>query len=340
MLWVGTYAAKGGAGLYPIERSDGALRVGEPEADIVNASFGVWCGATGTAYFVDEQEAGRITAWRRDGGRWVATGAKETGGALPCYVSLSPDRRCLAVANYGDGSVAVIGRDPDTGQLGDIIDIVRHTGRGKDPERQEGPHAHCAVFNADGRELYHVDLGLDRVFVYGINQGRIERQEVALVLPGGSGPRHLAFHPDGRHALLLCELSGQLLLLRRGLQELIVAHALPAAPGGGGPDNLGGHLSVAADGSILVTNRGHDSLAAFAVTGERLEMRGWRRTGGASPRHFHSDGADVVVAHEETGSISLLAPPSADGGADVRATVPLPGAAFIIDIPQQGDRQT
>ena len=334
MLWVGTYAAKGGGGLHPVERPDGSLRVGEPEPGIVNASFGVWCDAVRTAYFVDEREDGRITAWRRDGGRWRTIGAVRTGGALPCYVSLSPDRRSLAVANYGDGSVALIGLDPETGQPGDVTDIVRHTGRGKDPERQEGPHAHCAVFTEDGRELYHVDLGQDRVFVYTITSGRIERQAIALVLPGGTGPRHIALHPDRQHALLLCELSGELLLLRRGSEGLCVIHALPGAPGGGGADNLGGHLSIAADGSILVTNRGHDSLAEFAISGDQLVGRGWRHTGGASPRHFHLDGAHAFVAHEESGSVSLLTRPSARGDADPGVTAPVPGAAFVIDIPE------
>lgn len=334
MLWIGTYAAKGGAGLYPVERSDGALRLGDPERGIANASFGVWCAATRTAYFVDEREAGRVAAWRRDGGRWLAIGAAETGGALPCYVSLSPDRRRLAAANYGDGSVALIGVDAETGQPGKIIDIVRHAGQGKDPERQEGPHAHCAVFNEDGRRLYHVDLGLDRVFVYEIAEGRIERRETALVAPEGSGPRHLAFHPDGAHALLLCELSAELLLLRRGSDGLSVIHALPAAPGGGGSDNLGGHLAIAADGSILVTNRGHDSLAAFVITGGRLERRGWTHTGGKSPRHFHAEGGHVLVAHEESGSISWLTRPSAEDDPGPCQTAPVPGAAFIVDIPE------
>jgi len=334
MLWVGTYAAKGGAGLHPIQRSDAALRVGEPEPGIVNASFGVWSDAARTAYFVDEREEGRITAWRRDSGRWRSIGAESTGGALPCYVSLSPDRRSVAVANYGDGSVALIGLDPESGRLGQITDIVRHTGRGKDPERQEGPHAHCAVFTEDGRELYHVDLGQDRVFAYAIASGRIERQAIALVLPGGAGPRHIALHPDRQHALLLCELSGELLLLRRESEGLRVIHALPGAPEGGGADNLGGHLSIAADGSILVTNRGHDSLAEFAISGGRLMRRGWRHTGGASPRHFHLDGVHALVAHEESGSVSLLARPSAEGDAGPCATAAVPGAAFVIDFPE------
>lgn len=337
MLWLGTYEAKGGKGLHPLERAEERLGLGAPDRRIGNASFGAWNARGRIAYFVDEQEAGRVTAWTYRAGGWHPHGAHGTGGALPCYLSLDPSRAFLAVANYADGSVALIDLERETGRIGELADIRRGSGRGPDPDRQAGPHAHCAVFDEQSRWLYHVDLGLDRVLRYRLEDGRLGEAETAFEAPPGSGPRHLVLHPDRKHALLLCELSAELMLLERSGTGFVCREAVKTAPEPSA-GNLGGHLALAPDGRVLATNRGHDSLVAYAIEQGRLRRHGWIRTGGRSPRHFHAGDRHVLVAHEESGTVTLVPMPEAD--ADPRppaASVAAPGAAFILYAPIAGE---
>lgn len=331
-LWAGTYSAKGGAGLYPLERRDGAFVVGVPEPRIANASFGVWSDHHQLAYFVDEQEEGRIGTWQRQETAWQQVGSLASGGALPCYLALSSDGQWLACANYGDGTVAIFGIDPQTGVPVKKAAAFQPSGQGINPERQDGPHAHCVVFSKDDQSLYHVDLGLDCVFRHELREGGIASSHVALAAPPGAGPRHLLLAPDEVHALLICELSAQVLLLRREGTRLICIQTVPTAPEAFDGDNLGGHLAFDANGDVLVTNRGHDSLVRFGLSGAKLTMLGWSRTGGSSPRHIALDGPGAIVAHEESGGITEV--PRIGGNGAVKMIADIPGAAFLLDIPR------
>jgi 6-phosphogluconolactonase len=282
---------------------------------------------------VDERDAGRVAAWGRSGHAWEERGTQATGGSAPCYLSFNPDLSLLAVANYGDGSVGLVRLERGTGRIGELSDTARPAGSGIDPERQAGPHAHCALFDERGDNLFHVDLGADRIWRHRVEDGRFHDRAVAFEAPPGSGPRHLLLHPDQRHALLLSELSGELMLLARRETDFDLVHSIRTSPERAG-DNLGGHLAIGPGGLILVTNRGHDSLAAFAVRDERLEPRGWVHTGAASPRHFHVGEMAVLVAHEEGETVTAVPLPRADAeGLGSSQAVAVPGAAFIIDIP-------
>jgi 6-phosphogluconolactonase len=325
-LWVGTYREQGGSGLTPLATLD-PLAAGEPTEAIANASFGVWSAHHGLAYFVDELEDGRVGAWRRDAGGWALAGTCTSGGAAPCFLSLSNDGSLLAVANYGDGTVGLIGVNPESGYAERLLDLYQGEGHGPDPERQEGPHAHCVLFAEDDAALYHVDLGTDRIYRHEVGRSGFADTTVAFQAPAGIGPRHLALLPGSDLALLVCELGARLLLLRREEGRFVCLDDVATAPV---PckGNLGGHLGLMADGDIYVTNRGHDSLVRFAIEDEKLVPQAWWPTGGSSPRHFIIDGTTALVAHEEGGGVTRL-----DLDSGLAGRVDIPAAAFLIDIP-------
>lgn len=325
-LWVGTYQAQGGRGLYPLTHRVPPA-AGDPASAIRNASFGVWSARHRLAYFVDELEDGRIGAWKLDASGWLPAGACSTGGALPCFLSLSDDGTRLAVANYGDGTVSLIGLDADTGSPEQLVDLYRGGGRGPDPERQDRPHAHCVLFTDEDAGLFHVDLGTDRIYHHRIGSAGFEHTSVALEAPAGVGPRHLALLPDGERAVLVCELGARLLLLRREGERFECLDDVATAPEVS-EGNLGGHLSLAEDGAIYVTNRGHDSLVRFAIDSDRLVQQAWWPTGGSSPRHFVIEGSTALVAHEEGGGVTCL-----DLEGEVTGRAAVPAAAFLIDVP-------
>lgn len=332
-VWVGTYGKRGGKGLVPIDiGEDLTLAAGLPEPAIADASFGI-AGTEELFHFVSEGDRGKIGTWQLVGGAWSKVACVDSGGSQPCYLAIRPDGALLATANYGDGTVAVLGIDPATGVPTGATEALRVSGHGPDATRQDGPHPHCAVFAPDGDRLFHVDLGLDRVFEYRLGDEALGEPRVVFDAPPGSGPRHLVWLPDGERAVLVTELSAQLLLLRWDGEAFVSLDVQSIGVGRAANENLGGHLALAKADRVLVTVRGEDTLVEFAVEGERLVRTGWAATD-ASPRHFHVNCETVLVANEEGGTVQLYRRRDlSSAGAKPCATATVPGAAFVLAPP-------
>lgn len=330
-FWIGTYAAKGGLGLYPLTlRPGGELDLGLPTTAIRNASFALSHPDMPIAWFVNEQEDGRVVSAALKGGAWEVLGDVPSGGSLPCFLARHPTRDLLAVANYADGAVTLLPLDATSGIARAPCDRVLQSGRGPDLERQAGPHAHCVAFSADGNFLYHVDLGLDRVWRYAVTGQRLGPAEVVFEAPAGWGARHLALLPDGVHAVLICEMAATCMLLRLDGKRFACLDSIPTAPTE--KANIGGDLRLIALDRLLVTNRGHDSVALVRIEDGRLQREAERDSAGSSPRHVLPVGQQTLIAHEEAGGVVLLPLPGAKG-TWVRS-VSIPGAAFILE-PQE-----
>jgi len=331
-LFVGTYSSAGGAGLYPLRRAAGGWSLGEPFSGAANASYGACSARRGVHYLLDEQREGTLGVFRLDRGAWQALARVPTGGREPCYAALSPDENWLAVANYGSGSLALFRLD-DAGLTGEPVAVRPHSGHGPNAERQDGPHAHCAVFSPDGEWLYQTDLGTDeiRAFAFDPARGLTGVEQTAWHAPAGSGPRHLVFHPREPIALLVSELASTLTVLDVGEGTLTERQCVSTLPDGFDGDSLGGHLALNAAGTrAYVTNRGHDSIAVFAVDDGTLSLIGHTPSGGASPRFFVllEVEATLLVANEEGNSVAVFAVQD-DGTLAQSATVEVPGPAFI-----------
>lgn len=329
--WIGSYAANGGAGLYPLTVTDaGEWRTEPAEDSIRNASHGVRSARHGLVYLVDEV-AGTLGAWRFDGA-WSCAARVEAGGDGPCFVALDPAEARLAVAHYGSGSAALFDLDPATGLPAPAPARWQAHGHGTDPERQEGPHAHCVVFAPDGSWLYVVDLGTDRIVAFDPGRSFAEPR-LAFAAPAGSGPRHLILHPTRPLACLVSELASTITLLAVDGPVLRPLDRCSTLPAGFAGESLGGHIGFAAAGTrVYVTNRGHDSIALFAVADERLALLGHVPSGGASPRFFHLDEGrrEMLVAHEEGGGVTRFAVGD-DGRLSRRpGALGVPGAVFIL----------
>ena len=121
-------------------------------------------------------------------------------GSGPCHLTVDRTGKNVLVANYGSGSVACLPIQAD-GTLGAASAFIQHEGKGADPSRQEGPHAHSINLDAANRFAFVADLGLDKVLVYRFDadKGTLDAQRSAVRhgRARGSGPRHFAFHPGG-----------------------------------------------------------------------------------------------------------------------------------------------
>jgi 6-phosphogluconolactonase len=241
-----------------------------------------------------------------------------TEGRNPAHVSVDPTARYVMAANYsgtttGGGSVAVLPIQAN-GQLSPPSDVVVH--RGTLGPRQDGPHAHMALPDPSGRFILVNDLGLDTTFIYRLDAGAgklVSGDPDILPAVTGAGPRHLAYHPNGRFVFILHELNSTLRSLswdsERGvLQEIQTISTLPEGYMG---TNSTAHVLVAPSGRfVYASNRGHDSIAVFSVnpaTG-RLEFieRVW--TYGETPRNFAIDptGNFMYIGHQNTDNIVVF----------------------------------
>ncbi|HEY1626647.1 MAG TPA: lactonase family protein [Streptosporangiaceae bacterium] len=252
------------------------------------------------------EPGGGIAAYARD----PATGAITllntvcSGGAEPAHLELDPSERFAIVANYGSGSVAVFAREAD-GRLAAMTGHVQHQG--------PRPHPHQICFDPVTGDVLVPDKGLDAVFGYRLGEdgSLTERPAARIAGSPGSGPRHLAVHPDGQHLFLANELVSSLVVLRRDGDRFTGAGTACTVPDGFTGRNYPSTVRVSASGRwVLAANRGHNSIAVFGfdpATGE-LGPPLVQPCGGRWPRDFvfSPDGARLLVANQRSGTVALF----------------------------------
>ena len=236
-------------------------------------------------------------------------------GQGPCHVNIDRTGRLAMIANYGSGSCASYAIKDD-GSLGEAASFHQHTGSGADPKRQAGPHAHSANFSPDNQFAFVCDLGLDKVFIYRIDPatGKTEPHGEGKVAPS-SGPRHLAFHPNGKFVFVNNEMAMTETTFaydagKGSVTEVATVSTVPEA------DRSQKGLSTAEtrvhpNGKfVYVSNRGHDTIAVFScdpATG-RLKLLENVNCEGKTPRNFNLDpsGRWLFVAHQDSNSVALF----------------------------------
>jgi 6-phosphogluconolactonase len=257
----------------------------------------------GVAAFKIDQQSGKLTLLNQ----------RATDGVDPCHVNIDQTDKVVVITNYTSGSVAVFPVNAD-GSLGEQKQFIQYqTASHVNPIRQEGPHAHSAFISANNRYMFIQDLGGDYIHQYKIDltqQKIIENNPTVLQAKPGAGPRHLAFHPNQRYAYIVTELSNTVIVCDYAAQtglltEKQIVTTLPADFRG---ESISADIHVTADGRFLYTsNRGHDSLAIFAInkdTGE-LTAIGHQATLGKAPRNFFITPDDklLLCANQDTNNI-------------------------------------
>ncbi|WP_208643220.1 lactonase family protein [Streptomyces diastatochromogenes] len=261
-----------------------------------------------TLYAVDERQDGAVTAVRL-GDRRVL-GSRSTGGASPCHLSVHPGGRWLLSANYQSGSVAVHPIDA-SGALGERTDLVTHTTPAPGPG-QQGPHAHQFITSPDGGHVHAVDLGTDTVYTYRLDQAKGTLTEAAQAhTRPGAGPRHLTFHPGGRYAYLANEVDDTVAVCAYDPATGRLTIGDPQPTGSAGGTNYPAQILVTANGSYaFLANRGHNSIARYAVEadGARLRLLGTVPVAGDFPRQiaFSPDGRLLFAANQRSGTVSVF----------------------------------
>jgi 6-phosphogluconolactonase len=320
IAYVGTYTGPDSKGIYAFrfDVSNGELTSLGLMAESTNPSFLAVDPAERFLYAANEtsnyegQKSGGVSAWAidRKTGKLTFLNEVPSGGAGPCYVTLDKTGRYVLVANYDGGSVAVfpVGQD---GRLGAASAFVQHTGHGVNPERQEGPHAHAIELSPDNRFAIAADLGLDELLVYRFDPSggtlTANNPPFAKVEPG-AGPRHLAFHPNGKFLYVINEMQSSITAFSYSagtLHNLGTVSTLPKEFKG---HDDAAEIVVHPTGRFLYgSNRGHDSIAVFSIdpaTGTLTPVE-YASTRGKTPRNFAVDptGSYLLAANQESNGV-------------------------------------
>ncbi len=286
----------------------------------------------------DGDNAGAASAFTFDkkDGSLKLINSRLTGGDAPCYIIVDDAGKHVVTANYSGGSITLFDTKED-GSLNPAAQVITFQGKGVDTERQKQPHLHCVRYSPDGKYLFADDLGTDKIHKFDVNSGAPGNYlkpgtPAAFKVADASGPRHLTFHPNGKYAYLINELSGAVIGFAYdnatgNLTEIqsIQADTLNAK---GSAD-----IHISPDGKFLyASNRlKGDGLAIFSVNEAdgKLTKVGYQETG-VHPRNFvitpngkyllaasrDSDVIQIFLRNQETGLLE-------DTFRDIRLDMPV-----------------
>ncbi len=304
-----------GIHLFRVDRETGAMtpagvhRMGtSPSALVFNEERTFLYSANETER-IGENEAGSVSAFsvNPDNGELSLLNTVSSGGKGPAHLSIHPSGKFVLVANYFGGSVAVLPIQKD-GSLNEASDVKQDSGTVGPTEATNAPpgsfafsghdqvHAHMIESDPSGRFVLHVDLGLDKIFVWRFDgeKGKLSPNTPHSVsLPPGDGPRHFAFHPEGKWLYSLQEEGSTVVRFDYDSKAGILkeGQSISSLPPGYAGSNFCSGIMISSDGKFVYTgNRLHDSIGIFSV-GDKgdLTFIGEEWTRGNYPRSFNFD---------------------------------------------------
>jgi 6-phosphogluconolactonase len=335
LVYIGTYTGAKSQGIYSARLNTGTGVLSPPQLAIEtrNPTFLALGSGQRVLYAVNEvgnfegKPSGAVSAFGIDKSSGKLTFLNQTGsgGTGPCHLALDKSGKLLLTANYGSGSIAAFSIDPK-GQVAGPLSRIQHAGSSINAQRQEGPHAHFITCDPAERFVLSCDLGLDKVLVYRFDTGQTALEPndpPAALLKPGAGPRHLAFHPDGRHAYAINELDSTITVFEYDsiAGKLTQIQNLSTLP----PDfernksmgtlparnNSCAEIAVHPSGKwVYGSNRGHNSIACFSVEQKsgKLSSATCVSTRGKTPRHFALDpkGKWLLAENQDSNDIFVF----------------------------------
>ncbi len=328
---------KGAITAYRFDSGNGQLKLLHRTTDVDNPFFLAISPDKKFLYSIDAANFGGqqnefVAAYVIEGrdGKLNRLNRQSTLGSASCYLDVDATGNTVVVANYSTGSVAALPVGDD-GALGQASSFRQHTGSSVDPNRQQGPNAHCIVVSPDNRFALAADLGIDKVLVYRLDPAAAkltanDAQPFAN-LPPGSGPRHLIFNPSGNRVYVINELSNTVTLFDYAteLGKLTWRQTISTLPEDFTGTSHTADLKMTPDGKFLYgTNRGHDSIAIFRISADgRLTLISIEPSLGKGPQNLlitpdghwllcaNMPGNNVVVfgIDADTGSLTATGDP-------------------------------
>jgi 6-phosphogluconolactonase len=244
---------------------------------------------------------------------------KESKGRGPSYVSVDKSGRYVLDANYGGGFVEVYSLGKD-GSLDAQTAFVQHVGSSVHPQRQTKPYAHWFRTDPSGKFGLAADLGTDEIVIYKFdeNTGALAPNDPPFTkVPGGMGPRHLAFHPNGKWVYAIAEIANQVMAFEWDASKgaLTQFQSVDTLDSSFKDANTAAEIAVHANGRFLyASNRGEDSIVVYAIDPANGQLTFKQRVAsrGKVPRYFTFDASNewLIVSNQDSANVSVF---SVDG---------------------------
>lgn len=322
-LYIGAYTQNENEGIYvyKFDATKGDLKYVATVKGIENPSYLAIDAKRNILVAVNEVEeykgekAGAVTSFSINplNGQLEQINQVSSKGGSPCYVSINKSGEYAFVANYSGGNIAVLPIS-STGELVSYSDLKQHAGTGPITDRQEKAHAHSIILDPKEHFALGIDLGIDKVITYAIDErsGTLTMANEFNSAPG-SGPRHLAFHPNKKLAYIINELNSTITSCAYNLKDgrLTKLNTLSTLPSDFRGDNSCADIHVSPDGKFLYgSNRGHDSIVIYKIeqNSGKLEYVEHHSVNGKTPRNFMIDptGKFLLVANQNTNNIVVF----------------------------------
>ncbi len=237
---------------------------------------------------------GGLAAFAVKGDKLELINEVATGYTIPCYVALSPDQKALVYAEYSCATAGFVDLNADGSIAKETLKQTQIIGEGPNKPRQDKAHAHCAIVTPDNKFELVVDLGIDQVKAYDFaNRATVGMKEVPSATikttPAGAGPRHIVFHPNGKFAFVIFELTNLVSSYRYTGEGFELVDTKPLLSEKFTDFSKAAAIKISEDGSqVFCSNRGHNSITVFnfdAATG-KLEFLNNSLLNGKFPRDF------------------------------------------------------
>ena len=314
-LLVGTYTNKTSKGIYKLafNTSNGSLVNKGLVAETTSPSYVTFSSDKQFVYAVGEGETGTVSSfkWNADRTQLELINTLSSEGLGSCFVELNKKEDLVAVANYSSGNLSLFGTNSD-GSLQKSPQVRQHTGSGSALPNQTEPHAHCSKFYND-KFLYVVDLGIDEVTSYSIDENRkLGQKNIALETDVSDGPRHLIFHPTLDISYVINEISNSIIVSKINQKDGTFSRVqkISTLPEEFKEKSHCADIHISDDGKFLyASNRGHNSIAVFSVAKNGvLTMLGTESVRGDWPRNFtlSPDGKFLLVANQNSDNIVVF----------------------------------
>jgi 6-phosphogluconolactonase len=349
LVFITTFAGgdKGAITAYELDGTSGALKQVRQTKGVENPFFLALSPNGKFLYSIHAKKFGgndeeQVAAYKiGDGGELSLLNRQSARGTAACYLQVDATGKTLLVANYSSGSVASLPIHAD-GSLGEAASFVQHSGSSVDPARQKGPHAHSIVTSPNNRFAYAADLGLDQVLIY-----RLDAANAKLVpnvppfakTPAGAGPRHQAFHPNGKRLYVINEISNSVTAFDHNAETGALAElqTISTLPEGYSGRSHCADVKITPDGRYLYgTNRGHDSIAMYKIGDDgRLTLVGIEPSLGKGPQNMAitPDGKLLVCANMPGNNVAVFRIDAASGklkSVGEPASMPSPSCIMLL----------
>lgn len=320
-VWLGTGNGGGSKGIYHCKLNTQNGRLSDPTvaAEMKDPGFLARHPSRPIIYAVGGLDGESVVAAFQIKGRSLdLMNAVPIGNGGACHVAVDDTGQTLLTAQYGTGSVAVFRLNED-GSIKQRTQIFQHEGGSRVfAGRQEKPHAHWVGFSPDQKFAFVPDLGLDAVVVYrcDVANAKLETHGKVAIEPGG-GPRHMKFHPNGKWAYVLQEMSLKVTAFNYDAAngamtpvqtiETVSREALAKET-----FKTCSEIRVHPNGRfVYAANRGHDTITAFEVDQQtgKLTLIELEHVRGATPRNFNLDpsGKWLLAGGQKSHTLSSFA---------------------------------